>query len=89
MHIMNLDEGVERQNVDSREAQVIPFHHVDEWALFNLLEDKFGADKFKIEVRRSPCLIPHALTSPQQNYEAFNIWAPEVLEEEDIESCRC
>jgi hypothetical protein len=33
------------------EAQVIPFQHIDEWALFIYLENRFGADNFKIEVR--------------------------------------
>jgi len=33
-----------------REAQIIPFQDVDEWALFDLLENKFGAHTFKIVV---------------------------------------
>jgi len=72
MDHVGVDRGREHNNTESREAQVIPFQHVDEWALFILLEDKFGANKFKIE----------------QTYEAFNVWAPGELGEEDIESCR-
>lgn len=89
MDVMNLDKDIEQKNGGSREFQVIPTQHVDEWALFNLLEDKFGANKFKIEVRRILECMPHLLTLPQQDYEAFNIWAPELLQEEDIGSCRC
>ena len=44
------DRGGEHNIAEARDAQVIAFHHVDEWALFILLEDKFGANKFKIEV---------------------------------------
>jgi hypothetical protein len=54
MDHMALDRGREHNNTDSREAQVIPFQHVDERALFILLENKFGANKFKIEVSKSP-----------------------------------
>ena len=54
MDHMALDRGREHNNTDSGEAQVIPFQHVDEWVLFILLENKFGANKFKIEVSNSP-----------------------------------
>jgi hypothetical protein len=88
MDHMGLDRGREHNNTESREAQVIPFQHVDEWALFILLENKFGANKFKIEVSNNSVRKSQKLTLPQQTYEAFNVWAPGELGEEDIESCR-
>jgi hypothetical protein len=87
MDHMGLDGGREHNNTDFREAQVISFQHVDEWALFILLEDKFGANKFMIEVSQSPVRRSQKLTLRQQNYEAFNVWAPGELGEEDIASC--